>query len=78
MKGIAVNGEVLNRFGEELKERIREIEQEIYGLAGTEFNIGSPKQLGEILFEKLGLPVMKKTKTGYSTMPRCWRSLRLP
>ncbi|GFR38067.1 DNA polymerase I [Insulibacter thermoxylanivorax] len=67
LTGIKVKSEELERFGEELKERIREIEQEIYDLAGTEFNIGSPKQLGEILFEKLNLPVIKKTKTGYST-----------
>ena len=43
------------------------MEQEIYKLAGTEFNINSPKQLGVILFENLNLPVIKKTKTGYST-----------
>src|SRR5699024_424828 len=43
------------------------IEQTIYNEAGEEFNIGSPKQLGHILFEKMGLPVIKKTKTGYST-----------
>ena len=48
-------------------KRVKEIEQEIYELAGEEFNINSTKQLGVILFEKMGLPVIKKTKTGYST-----------
>ncbi len=51
----------------ELAERLKEIERRIYTLAGDEFNINSPKQLGVVLFEKLGLPVLKKTKTGYST-----------
>lgn len=54
-------------MGEELAGRLKEMEQEIYKLAGTEFNINSPKQLGVILFENLNLPVIKKTKTGYST-----------
>src|SRR5690606_4056079 len=47
--------------------QLDKLTQEIYALAGTEFNINSPKQLGEILFDKLNLPVIKKTKTGYST-----------
>src|SRR5699024_7203590 len=51
----------------DLTERIEKIEAEIYDLAGEEFNVNSPKQLGVILFEKLKLPVIKKTKTGYST-----------
>ena len=54
-------------LGEELKEQAESLTREIYELAGTEFNINSPKQLGEILYDKLGLPVLKKTKTGYST-----------
>ena len=57
----------LAAYGEELREAAAKVEREIYELAGTTFNIGSTKQLGEILFDKLGLPVVKKTKTGYST-----------
>jgi len=65
--GFYVNREKLVAFGQELTERIKRITQEIYDLAGTSFNLNSPKQLGEILFDKLGLPALKKTKTGYST-----------
>lgn len=65
--GIKVNGEVLEKRNKELEKAIEEIADQIYQLAGEAFNINSPKQLGEILFEKLGLPVIKKTKTGYST-----------
>ncbi|MCU9614178.1 DNA polymerase I [Caldibacillus lycopersici] len=57
----------LHAMGEEIKGKLETIEEEIYRLAGETFNINSPKQLGVILFEKLGLPVFKKTKTGYST-----------
>ncbi len=66
-EGILVQKEELKAYGENLEGRIRELEQEIYKLAGEEFNILSPKQLGVILFEKMGLPGGKKTKTGYST-----------
>lgn len=66
-RGIQVDVDRLNEMGEELKERIQAIEEKIYSLAGEKFNINSPKQLGVILFEKLQLPVIKKTKTGYST-----------
>ncbi|HOP73511.1 MAG TPA: DNA polymerase I [Bacillota bacterium] len=65
--GIRLDVEALKSFGEELKKRQLELEAEIYDLAGERFNIGSPKQLGVILFEKLGLKAPKKTKTGYST-----------
>ena len=65
--GIKVNRSYLEETGKELSIKIEKLEQEIYELAGEEFNISSPKQLGVILFEKLGLPVIKKTKTGYST-----------
>lgn len=65
--GVKVDVERLKEMGEELAEQLKEVEQEIYRLAGQEFNINSPKQLGVILFEKLQLPVLKKTKTGYST-----------
>ena len=66
-EGIRVNPEALKDYGESLSGKITELEQEIYSEAGCEFNINSPKQLGEILFEKMGLPGGKKTKTGYST-----------
>ncbi len=66
-EGITVRGEELSAFGERLTGRIRELEEQIWQQAGEEFNIQSPKQLGVILFEKLGMPYGKKTKTGYST-----------
>lgn len=66
-QGIYVDKKELLDFGEELKEKLEELTKEIYELAGEEFNINSPKQLGEILFEKLKLPMAKKNKTGYST-----------
>ncbi|WP_186578409.1 DNA polymerase I [Aquibacillus kalidii] len=65
--GVKVDVERLKNMGEELKERLQTIEDEVYELAEEKFNLNSPKQLGPILFEKLGLPVIKKTKTGYST-----------
>ena len=65
--GVKVEGEELKRYGEELGARIVELEKEIYEMAGEEFNINSPKQLGVILFEKMGIPGGRKTKTGYST-----------
>jgi DNA polymerase-1 len=65
--GIRAKGEELKVYGEQLMVRIKELEQLIYEQAGEEFNINSPKQLGVILFEKLGIPGGKKTKTGYST-----------
>ncbi|PEB51342.1 DNA polymerase I [Bacillus pseudomycoides] len=67
VKGVMVDTERLRNMGDELAGRLKEMEQEIYELAGTEFNINSPKQLGVVLFETLNLPVIKKTKTGYST-----------
>ncbi len=66
-EGILVRPEELKAYGEALVGRIGELEQAIYAQAGTEFNINSPKQLGEILFGRLSLPGGKKTKTGYST-----------
>ena len=65
--GFKVDVDMLNEFGEKFKMEIDELTRQAYELAGEEFNILSPKQLGHILFEKLGLPVIKKTKTGYST-----------
>ncbi|NBJ91604.1 DNA polymerase I [Parablautia muri] len=66
-EGILVKPEELKAYGAALVGRISELEQRIYKEAGTEFNINSPKQLGEILFDRLKLPGGKKTKTGYST-----------
>ena len=66
-EGIYANKEELIAFGNKLKEEIESLKQAIYELAGEEFNINSTQQLGVILFEKLKLPVYKKTKTGYST-----------
>lgn len=65
--GIRVDGEALHQYGKKLRTRIEELTAEIHVMAGEEFNINSPKKLGEILFEKLGLKNGKKTKTGYST-----------
>ena len=66
-EGIEVDSSFLEKFLVEVKETLSNLTTEIYALAGTEFNINSTKQLGVILFETLGLPVGKKTKTGYST-----------
>lgn len=76
--GVAVNRAALARALAAANERIAEIEQDIYALAGTEFNISSPKQLGEVLFDRLGLtsPKMKKTKTGYSTNAEVLEKMR--
>lgn len=66
-EGFMVDGEKLNDLGIRFKSEIELVQKDIYVLADEEFNISSPKQLGKILFEKLDLPVVKKTKTGYST-----------
>ncbi|WP_308803718.1 DNA polymerase I [Agathobacter sp.] len=66
-EGIRADGIKLKEYGDKLAVSITELEKKIYEAAGEEFNINSPKQLGVILFEKLGLPNEKKTKTGYST-----------
>lgn len=65
--GIGVDKEILSHLSQELEKEIGIVEQQIYEQAGEEFNIKSPKQLGVVLFEKMGLPALKKTKTGYST-----------
>ena len=67
INGMYVDKEELNKFGIELTSKLENITKRIYEMAGEEFNINSPKQLGEILFEKMKLPVIKKTKSGYST-----------
>ncbi len=65
--GIKVNLEYLKKLAEELEQRLQGITQEIYTQAGYSFNVNSPKQLGKVLFEELKMPVIRKTKTGYST-----------
>ena len=65
--GFSVDADGIREMGERLSEKLSDLEKNIYFSAGEEFNINSPKQLGVILFEKLGLPAKKKTKSGYST-----------
>ena len=74
--GFAVDGEGIAAYGEQIGAQLLEMQQRIYEEAGEEFNINSPKQLGDILFEKLGLPHGKKTKTGYSTNAEILENLR--
>ena len=74
--GMAVDKNQLNELGNKFKEIISNLEEEIFSLAGEKFNINSPKQLGVILFERLELPVIKKTKTGYSTSADVLEKLR--
>ena len=66
-EGIKVDPTALKEYGDRIAVKLTSLEKQIYDEAGAEFNINSPKQLGEILFEKMGLPSGKKTKTGYST-----------
>ena len=66
-RGIRIDADFLGELSGQMGEKLEALEKEIHGLAGGPFNINSPKQLGEILFEKLGLPKGKKTKTGWST-----------
>lgn len=65
--GVYVDKEMLKEYSVSLNQKVDELTKDIYQTAGIEFNINSPKQLGEVLFEKLNLPIIKKTKTGYST-----------
>lgn len=74
--GFAVDKEGIKSFGESLTKQINELKQEIYESVGKEFNINSPKQLGVALFEDLGLPCKKKTKSGYSTSADVLEGLR--
>ena len=76
LAGCRVDARALAAFGELLSARAGEIQQRIYDMAGEEFNINSPKQLGGILFDKLGLPPGKKTKTGWSTNADVLEKLR--
>lgn len=75
-EGMRVNPDELREYGSKLAVRIEELEKEIYQDANCEFNINSPKQLGEVLFEKMNLPGGKKTKTGYSTSAEVLEKLR--
>lgn len=75
-EGVLVDRKALAKFGEMLDQRLRQDEAAIYELAGETFNINSTQQLGHILFDKLGLPPMKKTKTGYSTNVEVLEKLR--
>jgi len=74
--GINVDKKTLDELGLLFNDRIDELEAGIYEISGETFNINSPKQLGVVLFEKLGLPVIKKTKTGYSTNAEVLEKLR--
>lgn len=76
LRGFKVNLEGLKSMSQELEERIAKIQAEIYSLVGYEFNLNSPKQLGVALFEKLGLPAKKKTKSGYSTSAEILEELK--
>ncbi len=75
-EGFLLDSEGLKAYGRELQERISLLEREIYSLVGYEFNLNSPKQLGVALFEKLGLPAKKKTKSGYSTSAEVLEELK--
>ena len=75
-EGFLVDRRTLAEFGERLDKRIKADEQAIYAMAGEVFNINSTQQLGRILFDKLGLPPVKKTKTGYSTNAEVLEKLR--
>ncbi len=76
LEGVLIDADALKLHGEELSKRVAELEKEIHALCGYEFNINSPKQLGVALFEELGLPAKKKTKSGYSTNAEVLEELR--
>lgn len=76
LRGFLADADGIKQFGEKIKADIEKYENEIYLLAGKNFNISSPKQLGEILFTELGLPAKKKTKSGYSTNADVLESLK--
>jgi len=74
-RGVFVDKGLLSEISKEISFHIEGMEEKIYSLSGRPFNINSPKQLGEILFEEMGLPIVKKTKTGYSTDSKVLGSL---
>ncbi len=74
--GVAVDVERLGALGRELNRQLRELELKIYNLVGHQFNLNSPRQLGMVLYEELGLPRGRKTKTGYSTAAQVLEELR--
>src|SRR5699024_8781885 len=76
VQGFKVDREELTKLGEEYEDELDKLIENIYDLGGEEFNINSPKQIGYILFDKLKLPVIKKTKTGYSTNVEVLEKLR--
>ena len=75
-EGFALDTEALQAYGEQLQDRLGQLEEQLYGYAGHTFNLNSPKQLGDVLFGDLGLPARKKTKSGYSTSAEVLESLR--
>jgi DNA polymerase I len=75
--GMPIDARTLERVGEEIEERVGELEERIFEDVGHPFNIGSPKQLGEVLFEELSLPTVRKTKTGYSTDAKVLQQLAI-
>ena len=77
LEGIKIDKQYFSDYKKELEEKIKEVTEEIYELSGEEFNIGSPKQLSQILFEKMGIEPIKKTKTGYSTDVKVLEELSL-
>ena len=76
LNGFLLDSEGIRQYGEELEQRTAELEKKIHEYAGHEFNIKSPKQLGVVLFEELGLPPIKKTKSGYSTSAEVLEELK--
>ncbi|BBI64134.1 hypothetical protein HSBAA_54400 [Vreelandella sulfidaeris] len=75
--GVAVDAERLHEQSQQLEQRIRELEREAYELAGREFNLGSPRQLGQILFEEQKVPVLKRPpKARPPPRKGCWKSWR--
>ena len=76
LTGFKLNAKELSAFSEKLEKRLEKRRQNIYALAGGEFNINSTKQLAEVLYERLGLPALKKTKSGYSTDAETLEKLR--
>ena len=73
--GFLVDRDEIARYGKEIEKKINELSEKIFSLVGFEFNLNSPKQLGEALFEKMGIPAKKKTKSGYSTSAEVLESL---